>query len=275
MATGEQLIPRVIHRIWLGPDPVPEIFEDYAESWRRHHPDWEVRLWRDADLPAFSSQAELERTRTPKSRFDKSYYDITRLELLHQMGGVVIDLDVEALRPIDPLLGGISAFVGRVSSGDKVGNQIMGAVPQHPFLAHAVARLHETIGTTDTSSQRAGSAFVSRMLKERPEDVTIFPRDYFYSPLTIEPPQHPHDFPEIYAVHHSTESYRQGPEGQIVRLERQLRRAEREIFRLQVAGGEGPDLPADQLDATRRLALVRASRWWRLGRRLGVCKIEL
>jgi hypothetical protein len=275
MPVAEQLIPRVFHRIWLGPDPVPEIFEQYGESWRRHHPDWEIRLWRDEDLPALSSQAEFERSRAPKSHFDKSRYDITRLELLHQMGGVVMDLDVEALRPIDPLLGGVSAFVGRVSSGSKVGNQIMGAVPKHPLLAHAVERLRDTVGTDATSSQRAGSAFVSRMVKERPEGVTIFPRDYFYSPLTIEPPERPQDFPEIYAVHHSTESYREGPEGQVVRLERQLRRAEREILRLQVDAGEGPDLAADEVDARRRLALVRKSRWWRLGRRLGVCKIEV
>jgi hypothetical protein len=270
MATGEQLIPRVIHRVWLGPDPVPEVFEQYAESWRRHHPDWELRLWRDADLPALSCQAELERARGFKTR-----YDITRLELLRQMGGVIIDLDVEALRPIGPLLGGVSAFVGRTSSGGRVGNQIIGAVPHHPLLEYAVEALRETAGTAKNSSQQAGPAFVSRIVQERPEGVTIFPRDYFYSPLTIEPPQRPQDFPEIYAVHHSTESYREGPEGQVVRLERQLRAAQREILRLQVVAGEGPDVPADHLDAQRRLALVRASRWWRLGRRLGVCKIDL
>jgi inositol phosphorylceramide mannosyltransferase catalytic subunit len=274
MTAGEQLIPRVIHRVWLGPDPVPEVFDQYAESWRRHHREWEVRLWRDEDLPELSSQSEFERTRGVKLRFDKSRYDMTRLELLCQVGGVIIDLDVEALRPIDPLLPGVSAFVGRVSSGDRVGNQIIGAVPQHPFLVHAVERLRETVGTDDTSSQRAGSGFVSRMVQERPEGVTIFPRDYFYSPLTIEPPQRPQEFPEIYAVHHSTESYREGPEGEIVRLERQLRRAEREILRLQIEAGEGPDVPADHRDAKTRLALVTGSRWWRLGRRLGITKID-
>jgi hypothetical protein len=270
MATREQLIPRVIHRIWLGPDPVPEMFEQYAETWRRHHPDWEIRLWRDGDLPALSCQAEFERARTFKSR-----YDITRLELLRQMGGVIIDLDVEALRPIDPLLGGVSAFVGRTSTGGRVGNQIIGAVPNHPLLEYAVGALRKTAGTAQNASHEAGPAFFSRIVQERPEGVTIFPRDYFYSPLTIEPPQRPQDFPEIYTVHHSTESYREGPEGQVVRLERQLRAAQREILRLQVVAGEGPDMPADQLDARRRLALVRDSRWWRLGRRLGVCKIDL
>jgi hypothetical protein len=269
MTTDEVLIPRVIHRIWLGPDPVPEIFEEYAESWRSHHPDWEMRLWRDADLPTLSCQAELDRARTFKSR-----YDITRLELLRQMGGIIIDLDVEALRPIDPLLGGVSAFVGRASWGARVGNQIIGALPQHPLLEYAVERLRETAGKAKNSSLEAGPAFISRMVQERPGGVTIFPRDYFYSPLTIEPPQRPQDFPEIYAVHHSTESYREGPEGQVVRLERQLRQAQREILRLQNAAGEGPDVPADQRDAKRRLALVTGSRWWRLGRRLRICKID-
>jgi inositol phosphorylceramide mannosyltransferase catalytic subunit len=269
MAHPEQLIPRVVHRIWLGPDPVPELFEQYAETWRRHHPDWEMRLWRDEDLPPLACQAEIERT----TRF-KSRYDMTRLELLRQLGGVVIDLDVEPLRPIDPLLGGVRAFVGRTSSGGRVGNQIIGAIPHHPLLEYAVERLRETAGTASNSSQEAGPAFLSRVVQERPEGVTVFPRDYFYSPLTIDPPQRPQDFPEIYAVHHSTESYREGPEGQVVRLERQLRKAQKEIQRLQVAAGEGGDVPADVSDERRRLAHVTGSRWWRLGRRLGAVKID-
>jgi hypothetical protein len=270
VTSSEQLIPRVVHRIWLGEDEVPEIFETYADTWRRHHPDWEMRLWRDADLPPLSCQAEIDKTRRFKSR-----YDMIRLELLRQFGGVVIDLDVEPLRPLDPLLGGVRAFVGRASSGDRVGNQVIGAVPGHPLLEHAVARLRETAGTASNASLEAGPAFLSQVVRERPEDVTVFPRDTFYSPLTIEPPQRPDDFPEIYAVHHSTESYRPGPEGQVVRLERQLRKAQQEILRLQSLAGEGPDVPADLGDARRRLSLVAGSRWWRLGRRLGVVKLDL
>jgi len=100
------LIPKVINRVWLGPDPVPAVFERYAETWRRHHPDWEVKLWRDDDLPPLSCQEEFERVESFKVK-----YDIVRLELLRQKGGVVMDLDVEALRPIDPLLDGVEACV--------------------------------------------------------------------------------------------------------------------------------------------------------------------
>ena len=267
MPVVEQQIPRVVHRIWLGSEPVPELFDHYAETWRRHHPGWELRLWRDEDLPPLSCAGEIAKTK----RF-KSIYDMTRMELLRQQGGVIIDMDVEALRPIDPLLEGVSAFVGRTSRGSRVGNQVIGATPGHPLLEHAIRRLRDTAGVATNSSEEAGPAFFSRIVNERPQGVTVYPRNYFYSPLTIEPPARPDKFPDIYTVHHSTESYRPGPEGQILRLERQLRKAQSEILVLQEIVGDDTDGPVE--DAYRRLQMIRASRWWRLGRRIGAVKID-
>ena len=44
-------IPRILHQIWVGPDPFPEEFADYRETWIRHHPAWEVRFWTEENLP--------------------------------------------------------------------------------------------------------------------------------------------------------------------------------------------------------------------------------
>jgi mannosyltransferase OCH1-like enzyme len=30
---------------------MPQQFADYRESWRRHHPEWEMRLWTEESLP--------------------------------------------------------------------------------------------------------------------------------------------------------------------------------------------------------------------------------
>jgi mannosyltransferase OCH1-like enzyme len=236
------LLPKVINRVWLGPEPVPEVFERYAETWRRLHPDWEVKLWRDGDLPPLSCQEEFDRVESFKVR-----YDIVRLELLRQQGGIVMDLDVEALRPIDPLLDGVEAFVGQATFSGRIGNQVLGAIPNHPLWEHAVRRLSDTVGIAPTASQQAGPAFISRMVREKPKGVHILPRDAFYSPLTIEPPERPQDFPDIYAVHHSTESYREGEEAEVIRLQRRLRDAQKEIH---------------------RLTAITSTRWWRLGVRL-------
>ena len=46
-----QLIPRILHQIWLGGSPIPEEFLEFSAGWRRHHPHWEYRLWTDRRLP--------------------------------------------------------------------------------------------------------------------------------------------------------------------------------------------------------------------------------
>ncbi|HEX6712896.1 MAG TPA: glycosyltransferase [Thermoleophilaceae bacterium] len=264
-----QPIPRVIHRLWLGDAPIPELFEHYAETWRRHHPDWEMKLWREGDLPELACQAEFEKANSFKTR-----YDVVRLELLRQFGGVIIDMDVEALRPIDPLLDGVEAFVGQATYGRRMGNQVLGATARHPLWEHAVRRLRDTVGVASSASQQAGPAFVSQMVREKPDGVTVFPRDTFYSPLTIDPVERPEKYPQFYALHHSTESYREGEEGEVVRLQRRLRDAQKEILRL-MNELDAHESRGSNGSANTDLAAVAASRWWRLGRRLGVVKIRI
>ena len=197
-------IPRVVHWLWLGTDPVPRIFEQYAERWRVHHPAWETRLWRDDTLPTLGCQDLLASAAGFKRR-----YDIVRLEILRQHGGVIVDMDVEPIRPLDPLLRGVTAFVGSI--GDKhVGNQVLGATPRHPFFERAVQRLRSKSEVGGNSSAVAGKVFLKHLLDQHPEGVTVFPARTFYYEPSFEPPRRPDDFPDVYAVHHQLESYAAG-----------------------------------------------------------------
>jgi hypothetical protein len=257
-----QLIPTIVHRVWLGSDPIPEPFERYGRSWARHHPGWEMRLWTDDTLPPLKRQAELERARDFKSR-----YDIVRLEILRQFGGVIVDMDMECIRSLEPILDGISAFAGASSASRRIGNQVLGAVPHHPFFELAVDRLEATVGVEGTASRESGPGFINRLVREHPSDLTIFPREHFFSLLTIEPPRRPQDFPDIYAVHHHVESYRgAAPDMEVRMLERRISELQHEVERLM-------NLKPDDR-AERRLARVEASRWWRLGRRLGLVDLR-
>lgn len=268
VTSSQQLISRVIHRLWLGQDPIPEAFERYGETWRHHHPHWEVKLWTDDNLPPLSCQAEVDRAKNFKSR-----YDMVRYEVLRQFGGIIIDLDMECLRPLDPLLGGVEAFVGRETGKKRrVGTQIIGAVAGHPALEQAVETLRRTVGAGGTASQEAGPAFLTQVVHDFRDQITIFPRATFLSPLTIEPPKRPDDFPDIYAVHHHAESWRgTGPEAEMTRLLRRLAVAESEIHGLMRTidrAASNEVLAETQED----LLLVTTSRWWRLGERLGIVR---
>ena len=84
-----QVIPRVFHRIWVGPAPLPETAKSYADSWRLLHPDWDMELWTDENLPQGQFSRDVyEHTATPAQRAD-----ILRHEVLNQFGGVYIDID--------------------------------------------------------------------------------------------------------------------------------------------------------------------------------------
>jgi hypothetical protein len=191
----------------------------------RYHPDWKLELWRDDTLPTLSCQAEFERANSFQVK-----YDIVRVEVLRQLGGVIVDMDMEAIRPIDPLLEGVVAFGGRYKN--RIGTQVLGAVPHHPFFEQVVERLRETVGATSNTSDQAGPAFLGHAADEYGGgDLTILPSETFYSPLTIEPPIRPDAFPEIYAVHHHFESYKQDPDARFPNLQKRLRLAERELWR--------------------------------------------
>ena len=83
-------IPKVIHQIWIGPEPRPR---PWMETWQRdfitQHPDWEYRLWTEDEV------ADLDVVHDPVYHH-LSYCgraDLLRYRILHRHGGVFIDAD--------------------------------------------------------------------------------------------------------------------------------------------------------------------------------------
>src|SRR3954452_9252859 len=87
------LIPRIIHRVWLGDGAMPPEYEAFGETWAQHHPGWEMRLWRSSDLPPLRNQDLFDRATSFAQQSD-----IARYELLLRHGGVYVDTDFECLR---------------------------------------------------------------------------------------------------------------------------------------------------------------------------------
>jgi hypothetical protein len=169
------VIPKVFHQIWVGPQPLPDEFKELQSGWRRLHPSWELKLWTDANLPANLVRPEVyELLRQPGERAD-----ILRLELLSRFGGVYVDVDFEALKPIDELLDGVPAFFGALDSG-RISNAIIGSVPGHPYFARALDELRPRMTYGPVDRERTGPLLLDRLLKDFP-DVKVFPYDLFYA----------------------------------------------------------------------------------------------
>jgi inositol phosphorylceramide mannosyltransferase catalytic subunit len=195
-------IPRTIHRVWLGAQPMPEEYRDFGETFARQHPDWELRLWTENDLPVLGI-GEDERVR---SRSHSEMSDLARYEILRRFGGVYVDADVECLRPLAPLLRGVDAFAALEQPG-RVGTAVLGSVAGHPAFARAAEQARKTLGLGENSADATGPYFLSLILEREP-DVTIFGAHLFYPYRWDEPERRHDDFPDAYAVHHWAHSWR-------------------------------------------------------------------
>jgi mannosyltransferase OCH1-like enzyme len=208
------LIPRVFHQIWVGADPFPDEFARYQQTWLRHNPGWELRLWRDENLPV-----ELRRPEpADDSRPAAERADILRLELLWRFGGIYFDTDFECLRPIEPLLDNVELFVGYRKPG-RVNNALIGSVAGHRILLQALDAIP---GSKEGGWDKdvTGPKFLDEQLGGETA-VTFFEPHVFY-------PQTPDERGQAYAIHHQARSWKDR-EG----LRRSLRKAEKRLLQAQ------------------------------------------
>lgn len=175
------MIPRAIHRVWAGIDPIPYRFRAHAETWLEHHPDWDHRLWTPAELDSLDMvNRELYDRAEELAPGDWLRFraDIARLEVLHRHGGIYTDTDTECLKPLDPLLDDQAWFPTSPNRTDGLTQAVCAAEPGHPFIAHLLAampasvqhhrggRIHDMVGTR----------FVDREYQRlKPDGVTVHP----------------------------------------------------------------------------------------------------
>lgn len=207
------MIPRVLHQIWVGPAGFPDEFAAYAQTWRRHHPAWEYRLWTEAEIPSELRRPEArERLRVPAERSD-----ILRLEILWRQGGVYVDTDFECRGSLEPHLEG-AEFVTANLFPHRVGNAFIASVPGHVILDEALAEMkpREFFGFDRWA---AGPFFFNRIVQRHKGSpgVRLLPPELMY-------PRTPAARERALAIHHFARSWKTVDElhEDVLRAERSL-----------------------------------------------------
>ncbi len=95
--------PKIIHQTWR--DAHPPTDKGDPQSWRDHNPDWQYRLWTDADLAALV-QADFPHLAGMYHAYPNPVQraDLGRYCVLAKHGGVYADIDTDCLAPLAPLL---------------------------------------------------------------------------------------------------------------------------------------------------------------------------
>jgi mannosyltransferase OCH1-like enzyme len=128
-------IPKIIHQIWIG-GKLPEKYLPLQKSWKEKHPDWEYRLWTDADLPSFPF---VNRDRFERAINVGEKADILRYEILNKFGGLYVDTDFECIQCLDPLHHLCDLYVGLEGAFAQdqeacMLNSLIGSIPHHPII---------------------------------------------------------------------------------------------------------------------------------------------
>jgi len=200
-------IPKKIHQIWLGGN-LPDKYKKFAESWAKMNPDWEYKLWLDAD--AFDLKM------VNRSVFDATTNlgmksDIMRYEILNQFGGLYVDTDFECIKPFDDLMY-LDFFTGisyDIKAELYIG--ILASTPGHPIMQECVKGIKTPYNGNKpfTIFELTGPYYFTRnffkVAEQNPDGIVAFPMAYFYPfPNNKRNETNPYQYVRecSYAIHH-------------------------------------------------------------------------
>lgn len=191
------MIPKVIHYIWLGGNPLPKKIVACMKTWKKYCPDYEIKRWDESNL-------NLDMCKYARQAYDAKKYafssDFFRFYILKEFGGIYLDVDVELLKPLDELLDQ-KCFMGieccgknlSVSPGLIVGSEKGGKVVtdiynnylKDNFLHEDGTINYETVCVKTTNYLKDNYNFEVKNELQLLKDITLYPSEYF-CPINCE-----------------------------------------------------------------------------------------
>jgi mannosyltransferase OCH1-like enzyme len=182
----------------------------YIEGWGQICADYALKRWDETNSPLATDY--VRKALELENWANASNY--VRLFAVHQDGGIYLDTDVELLKSFESVLANRCFFgwqnPAKLKSG--INNAVFGAERGHPFIRQLMDQLLANFDgseTADLSSPR----LVTRLLMEkgltqyvaavsRIDDITLYPRSYFYPYLFNEEFSPECVTQDTYCIHH-------------------------------------------------------------------------
>ncbi len=120
-------IPKIIHYCWFGGNDEPNDFQKNLKSWKKHAPEYRIMRWDESNFDV--EQYPYTRIQYQRGRLDL-VSDFVRLLMVEAHGGFYLDVDVELVAPLTPLLTN-QCFWGLEDFDSIASGLIFGAEPHH------------------------------------------------------------------------------------------------------------------------------------------------
>lgn len=187
------MIPKILHYVWMGGNPLTPLAEQCLTSWKKYMADWTIMRWDEDSLTRALNEQPIPNP-CPKGKGEKRSWldyvptyvkqayeakkyafvsDYVRLWALEQYGGVYVDTDVKVLKSYEPLLSD-TAFIGfEESKAHLPGTCVMGCEPHCQWVRDMLkvydgVELIKPDGSIDMSSnvERMGPVMMKELMNE-------------------------------------------------------------------------------------------------------------
>lgn len=180
-----EIIPKILHMLWVGDAPAPDYFYDNLNRWKELMPSWEFKIWTNKELTEDLIEASyLNLINTATKGAQKA--DLLRYYVVHKYGGYYMDSDITPIRSLDE----INVFnYSCVVCHDRpwitwpyIINAFFGSVASHELLNHVITQMYSVDLTRSdihmvTGPAALGNAYFA--LRDRIKCV-VLPYFYFY-----------------------------------------------------------------------------------------------
>lgn len=180
------MIPKIIHFVWFGKNPLPDLAVHCIDSWKKYCPDYEIMEWNEQSFDISSCLYAKEAYEAKKWAFVSDY---VRLKVLYEYGGVYMDTDVELVDSLDGYLSE-KAFCG-FESDASIQTGIMACEKNHTLFKYLLDSYFERkfFREDGTYDQTTNVAIITEIMlqcgvhlnnkKQTVCDITVYPTEYF------------------------------------------------------------------------------------------------
>lgn len=186
------MIPKVIHQIWIGPNPEPIIWTNtFKIDYIKNNPTYEYKLWDNEKVselinkyPTLKIVYDLEPTWNGKS-------DILRYVILKEYGGIYIDADSVWVnnKSFDDLINcEEDIFAAKEPTTSHITGGVIGSVKDHPVFTDLINYIESYIKDGKKQfikirnfkgpSKLLGPILFDKFVKNY--SVKLYPSNYFY-----------------------------------------------------------------------------------------------
>jgi len=137
------IMEKIIHQIWVGPNAMPQREQDFVRKMQLHHPTFQHMFWYDGNMPELPEQIKPVYDSFANVRSWAMCADILRLYVVYLYGGIYLDVDYDTLQGMESWnLENYSGYIHHGDEGDyPISNGHFGFSRGHPASEYLVSKI--------------------------------------------------------------------------------------------------------------------------------------